>query len=77
MSLYNYRLSLELAGRDLPIEALIMAAMAKADDRNGDLLRAAWPERWAELRARHHAPGGLLPTDILASGQLDAGEPRP
>ncbi len=63
MSLYDYEVSRELEAHDLPFYALIMAAMRRADTDNLDLLRAAFPEVWAELSARYHAPGGMLPGD--------------
>ncbi|MBN1422404.1 MAG: hypothetical protein JXP34_26750 [Planctomycetes bacterium] len=61
MSLYDYRISREISKHDPPFAALIMAAMRKADSRNVELLRAAWPAIWQELYERYHAPGGLLP----------------
>lgn len=63
MSLYDYRVSREIAKADPPFYALIMAAMAKADTRNQILLRSAWPEVWAEAEARYNAPGARLPSD--------------
>jgi hypothetical protein len=61
MSYYDYRVSQEIAATDPPFAALIMAAARKADSDNVELLREAWPETIAELRARYNAPGGLLP----------------
>lgn len=63
MSLYDYRESSELSKNDPGFYSLIMAAMRKADSRNIELLKSAWPETWQELYARYHAPGGLLETD--------------
>lgn len=62
MSLYDYEKS-KAIDRDIdpPFYALIMAAMRKADSTNIQLLRAAWPEVYAEFEARYNAPGGLLP----------------
>jgi hypothetical protein len=60
MSLHSYRVSLELAGQDLPFSALIMAAMRKADTENQIILKYAYPEIWTELEARYNAPGGAL-----------------
>jgi len=48
---------------DPPFYALIMAAMRKADSSNTDKLAAAFPDVWGELKARYHAPGGLLPSE--------------
>jgi hypothetical protein len=61
MSRYDYHASLEIAQRDWPFAALVMAAMRKADTFNMEALRSAFPEIHAELFARYHAPGGLLP----------------
>ena len=40
-----------------------MAAMRKADSTNAAILRAAFPDVWADLQARYEAPGGVLDTD--------------
>jgi hypothetical protein len=61
MSLYDYRISQDIAMRDEPFYALVMAAMRRADSDNAELLRLAWPDVWGELLARYNAPGGLLP----------------
>lgn len=58
MSLYSYRVSKEITTDDF--EALIMAAMRRADSANIVALRAAFPSIYAELDARYNAPGGLL-----------------
>lgn len=60
MSLYAYQESQELATRDWGFYSLIMAAMRKADTDNLDLLKAAFPDVWRELRERYNAPGGML-----------------
>ena len=60
MSLYDYRKALELSRDDPPFYSLIMAAMYKADPDNRSKLRQMFPETWAELDARYHAPGGYL-----------------
>lgn len=61
MSQYDYQVSKTIAAQDHPFHALIMAAMRQADTNNADLLRAIFPETWHELKARYHAPGGVLP----------------
>jgi hypothetical protein len=63
MSLHEYAISRELAERDLPFFALVMAAMRRADTVNAERLRAAFPDVWAELQARYDAPGARLPGD--------------
>jgi len=63
MSLYAYLQSQKLAAQDTPFYAIIMAAMRKADSDNLKKLVAEWPDVWAELVARYHAPGGELPID--------------
>jgi len=60
MSLYDYRVSQEIAARDEPFYALLMAVMRKADTDNTAKLKAAWPDVWEELFQRYHAPGGFL-----------------
>lgn len=66
MSLYDYRAAVALWKSDQPFYALIMCAMYRADSDNIVKLREAFPETWAELDARYHAPGGVLPTDTEA-----------
>jgi len=61
LSLHAYGVSRELCEVNLPISALIAAAMRKADTGNLELLRAAFPRVWADLDARYNAVGGLLP----------------
>ncbi|KKN37826.1 hypothetical protein LCGC14_0759700 [marine sediment metagenome] len=63
MSLFDYRVSMDLAAKDLPFYALIMTAMAQADTPNLERLQSAWPEVWEEMKARYHAPGGQLEGD--------------
>lgn len=63
MSLYDYKRSQELSANDEPFYALLMAAMRKADTRNTEKFKAAWPEVWEELYARYHAPGGIIASD--------------
>jgi hypothetical protein len=67
MSRYDYQASQRITDLDPPFYALVMAAMRKADTRNEQKLRAAWPEVWDELLARYNAPGGLLPGEAAIS----------
>lgn len=59
MSLHSYRRAIELYAADEPFDALIMAALLRADTSNHEILTAAFPEVAAELAERYHAPGGL------------------
>lgn len=43
--------------------ATLMLAMDYADTQNLSKLKAAFPDVWDEMRARYHAPGGILPGD--------------
>jgi hypothetical protein len=61
VSIYDYRRSQELVRKEYPFYALIMAAMRGADTANAARLGRAFPETWKELKARYHAPGGILP----------------
>jgi hypothetical protein len=63
MSLYDYQVSREIAAQDYPFDALIMAAMRKADTLNMDKLTMVFPHVRAELDARYHAPGGKLSSE--------------
>jgi hypothetical protein len=66
MSLYDYNASKELELLGAPFYALIMCAMRQADTSNTEKLKAAWPDVYAELYERYHAPSGLLPSEVLA-----------
>lgn len=63
MSVYDYERALALSAADEPFYGLVMAAMLRADTANAEKLRAAWPEVWAELAERYHAPGQVLIRD--------------
>ena len=63
MSFYDYRVSADIVRSDPPFDAIIMAAMRKADTVNAHRLRSAFPELHAELVARYNAPGAILPGD--------------
>jgi hypothetical protein len=60
MSLYDYKESQQIAKKDYPFYALIMAAMRQADTDNAEKLKEAFPEVWKELKARYNAPAGCL-----------------
>ena len=60
MSLYDYRESLDIAAHDYQFYALIMGAMRKADTHNLIRLKSVFPQTWAELQQRYHAPGGVI-----------------
>lgn len=68
MSLYNYHESRQLGKDDPGFYSLIMAAVRKADDVNTAKIKAAWPEVYAELRARYNAPDGILRSDCDSAG---------
>ena len=61
MSLYDYEKSKEVAAKDYPFYALVIAAMRQADTDNLEKLSRAFPSTYMELKARYNAPGGLLP----------------
>jgi hypothetical protein len=63
MSLYDYQVSIQIAIHNYPFYALIQAAMRQADTDNLELLKTAFPEVYAEFRARYNAPGGRLAGD--------------
>lgn len=61
MSMHSYLVSKQLTDQDIPFEALIMAAMRRADYENARRLRDAFPLVWIEVHERYGAPGGWLP----------------
>jgi hypothetical protein len=73
MSRYDYETSQQIVQPDFPFAGLIMAAMRQADTQNMAALRVAFPGVAAELEARYHAPGGVLPGEAEASPRQEAG----
>ena len=69
MSRFSYIQSRLIASEDPSFDALIMAAMRKADSYNATRLRAAFPTVWIELQARHDAPGGYLLGEEIPVGE--------
>jgi hypothetical protein len=57
--LYDYQVAQQLP--TTPVDALLMAAIMRADSGNLAKLRAAFPELVDETSARYTAPGGRLP----------------
>ena len=57
---YAYDKGREIEANDYPFDAIIQAAMRKADSFNLRALAAAFPEEYQDLIARRNAPGGLL-----------------
>lgn len=65
MSLYDYKVSQEIAAHDYPIYALIMAAMHKADIKNTAKLQVMWPDIFIEFNYRYWSGGGgLMPNEV-------------
>ncbi len=67
-SIHVYRESMEVTKHGFSFEALIMAAIRKADFHNTRKLKVAWPDVYAELYKRHSSPGGFI------EGEDDGGE---
>lgn len=63
MSLYDFKIATELAHKDTPFYALIMAAMYRADSENIKKLKLMWPDIWDEAYERYHAPEGIIKGD--------------
>lgn len=64
MSYHEYLVGGRPQAEDVPFYALIQAAMRRADTDNLIKLRRCWPEVWAELQTRYHAPDGTLPGEV-------------
>jgi len=62
LSYYDYRArqQAEVVLVDTPFYSLVAVLMGRADTDNLELLKTAFPNIWADLKARYHAPGGLL-----------------
>lgn len=63
MSYYDYSVGKQIVLQygDDEFYGIVQAAMRLADDDNLAKLKHAFPEAWADLYSRYHAPGGLLP----------------
>lgn len=61
--LYDYKIAEQLANSAPPVDALIMAAVLRADSDNVARLQVAFPQLVAETGARYRAPGGRLDSD--------------
>lgn len=68
MSHYDYITGRRIQAKGYPFYAVLQAAMRQADSYNLEKLRTAFPEVWADLQARYHAPRGLLPEEKLTPG---------
>ena len=60
MSLHSFYVAKRLHAEDVGFDALIMAALWRADSDNASRLREAWPDLCAEMRRRYVAPGGAI-----------------
>ncbi len=63
MGYYEYLSGRNIAFEDPPFDAIIQAAMRKADTDNLAKLKAAWPAIWADLEMRYNLSGGLTPEE--------------
>lgn len=63
MTYYDYQKSKEITSNNYPFNALIMAAMRKADYTNLVELKRAFPETFNEFTKRYDAPGGIIEGD--------------
>jgi hypothetical protein len=65
MTLYDYKLSLEICKHDFSFNAMLMALIRKADTPNTKKLQQMWPDEWKEMYDRYHCPGGVLPGETV------------
>ena len=65
MSYHDYYIGLKIHTQytDDDFYGILQAAMRLADDNNRDKLKRIFPKVWADLKARHDAPNGILPED--------------
>lgn len=68
MSLYSYYESKKIAKVDYNFDALIMAALRKADSFNTTKLRLAFPEIFEEFFKRYNSPAGVIDNEDLHKG---------
>jgi len=53
-------MSIEMAMEDYPFNAIIMAAMRRADTSNLEMLKRCWPKIWDELVELYNTPGAYM-----------------
>ena len=63
MSLNEYSEGMTIAAKEPPFNALIYAAMRKANPENLEILKYAWPYIWVEYEMRSDCVGGLLESE--------------
>ena len=63
MSLYDYKMSIQISKDDPPFYGIIMSAFRQADTDNLNKLRSAFPGTYKEFIDRYNAPGGVLERD--------------
>ena len=63
MSHYDYMYGMEQEAKDAPFYGLIQAAMRRADTKNLEKLKEAWPHVWEELLERYYSDNGLLKSE--------------
>ena len=56
---FAYKKAQEIEHQNYPFDALIQAAMRKADSENLRKLQAAFPLEYIDLKERYNLPGGL------------------
>lgn len=69
LNLVDYEISKHLAVKDLPFNALIAAAVRKADTDNLMRLESVFPKLVGDLKRRYNAPGGMLPEDGIQDAE--------
>ena len=65
LSLHAWTHAVTLYRADVPITALLAAALLRADTGNATLIRACWPQLAVDTQTRYDTPGGLLPSEIV------------
>ena len=63
MTVYDYKESLQVTKENYSFDAMLMALMWKADSKNKAKIKAAWPEKVVEFKARSLCLGGVLPEE--------------
>jgi hypothetical protein len=76
MTFFDYQEGRRIAAEDPAFDALIFAAIRRADSFNMAKIEAAWPGLVAEAQARYDTPGALLPgEEVRINVQRPAPEP--
>lgn len=64
LALVDYHCSKLLANKDIPVAALIAAAMRRGDSLTSERLKMSFPKIWDDLSERYNEPYGITQEEL-------------